>query len=50
MVDRSLCLVNAIWKVNLFRFRPPFVAGNMVDLLNMIKSKPLKFPASPSIN
>lgn len=30
--------------------RPPYVAGNMVDLLNMIKTKPLNFPHNPKIN
>ena len=28
----------------LFDFRPPYKAGNMVDLVNNIKNKPLKFP------
>jgi hypothetical protein len=43
-------LVNALWQVFIKLFRPPYVAGNMVDLLNMIKNKPLKFPTQPKIN
>lgn len=25
-------------------YRPPFIAGNMVDLLKLIRTKPLSFP------
>ena len=41
---------NDLWKVNVYQCRPPYVASNMVDLLKMIKTKPLKFPPSPQIN
>jgi hypothetical protein len=50
MVYWRLCLGNAIWKVHKKLYRPPYVAGNMVDLLNNIKNRPLKFPPTPKIN
>jgi serine/threonine-protein kinase ULK/ATG1 len=45
-----MSLVNALRKVTNPLFRPPYLAGNMVDLLNMIRTKPLKFPHIPKLN
>jgi serine/threonine protein kinase len=44
-------MVNAIRKVpSHYIYRPPYIAGNMVDLLNLIRTKPLKLPPYPKIN
>jgi len=49
MVNRSLHLLNDLWQVLIKLDRPPFVAGNMVDLAKLIKSQPLVLPSEPKI-
>lgn len=50
MVDWSMHLRNALWKVIVNLFRPPYMASNMVDLLKNINSKPLTFPSDVKVN
>lgn len=50
MVDWGMFVVDAVRKVLYWLYRPPYIANNMVDLLKLIKTKPLKFPSSPKIS
>ncbi len=49
MVHWGLHLLDGVWEVKVIISRPPYVAGNMVDLLKLIKSKPLTLPHDPPI-
>ena len=49
MVDWSLYLRDDLREVRFRLCRPPYVAGNMVDLLKLIKAKPLTLPSQPKI-
>jgi hypothetical protein len=50
MVYWRLPLLDDLWQVTEPDIgRPPYVAGNMVDLLKLIKSKPLTLPTHPKI-
>ena len=44
MVDWSCILLDAVRIVPLLWFSPPYKAANMIDLVNNIKNKPLRFP------
>lgn len=44
MVDRCRLLLDALRKVTLSSYSPPYKAANMVELVNNIKNKPLRFP------
>ncbi len=44
MVGRSRILLDAFWRVFILLYSPPFKAKNMVDLVNLISKRPVRFP------